>query len=216
LKKLVDLILIGAPGSGKGSQSLKIKEKFGYRHLSTGDMLRAEVAKGSELGKHVAEIINSGRLVSDELVLSLLKLNCNSEDSFLFDGFPRNLLQAKMLQDEIFKKLNRDSLALYFKVNNEDLISRIVNRRTCKNCGTIFNLITKPSSNGDYCDNCDSTDKLSHRADDNEEVVRGRLNIFDSESKPLLDYYANLGKLKIVDASMSEEKLFGEISRLIN
>ncbi len=128
------LILLGAPGSGKGTQANKLISEFGYNHISTGDLLRAEVKKASDLGKEVDTIINSGNLVSDEIVLKLLKSNCNiNENIYIFDGFPRNLEQAKALSEEVLRGSNY--LVVYFEMSTEVLVERISNRRIARKSG---------------------------------------------------------------------------------
>ena len=165
----MQLILLGAPGSGKGTQAQMLTSKFGFKHVSTGDLLRDEVEKKSELGKKVKSIIDGGNLVDDGTVLELLKANCEIEENvYIFDGFPRNLEQAKLLNNGLLSGSN--FLALYFEIDLDILVERIVNRRIAPKSGEIYNLISKPPKKEGFCDI--SGEELVHRKDDNEETVR--------------------------------------------
>lgn len=210
---LPNLIVLGAPGSGKGTQALKISKEFGYKHLSTGDLLRAEIEKKSELGQRVQSIIAKGDLVSDEIVLELLKLNLQADDRALLDGFPRNIQQAKMLDEQLFGN-NSDVKAIYFKVDLSVLKERIVNRRTCKSCGEIYNVKTKPFAANGSCLKCGSLD-IVQRKDDTEAVVDNRLNVFKDTFEPILNYYKSTARLLEVNAQQEEAAVFNDLKRLI-
>lgn len=208
-----NLILLGAPGSGKGTQANRLVSTFNYSHVSTGDLLRAEIAKESDLGKKVQEIMSSGNLVDDQTVLELLAANCDlSAASYIFDGFPRNLEQAKMLDNAIVKE--SQAMAVYFKMDTEVLVERIVNRRVAKGSGEIYNLVTRPPKVEGKCDV--SGEDLTHRSDDREDVVRNRMKIFTDEIEPMLAYYREKGILKEVDASKSSDEVFASLESLIN
>jgi adenylate kinase len=208
------LIILGAPGSGKGTQAAKLVEK-GYKHISTGDLLRSEVAKGSELGQKVSGIISRGDLVDDNTVMALLKANCELDKvSYIFDGFPRNIAQAEMLDAELL--LGRKTLTVYFKIDLGVLVERVVNRRTCSNCGEIFNLKTKAPHVANVCDKCGKTDTLKQRKDDAHDVVTSRLKIFADTVEPMLQYYRSKGSLVEVDASMSESEVCNELEKVIS
>lgn len=205
------LIFLGAPGSGKGTQAKLMVVECGYNHLSTGDLLRAEVAKQSPLGLKAKAIMESGALVGDDLVLELLKKNCDlDKNNYLFDGFPRNLAQAKSLDEVVLKGHN--ALALYFHIDLNLLKERLVNRRACGQCGTIYNLIFSPPKKAGVCDNCGSTD-LKHRDDDKEEAVVNRLKVFESTITPVLSYYESKGVLRRVDAAKRVDEVFGEVKK---
>jgi len=210
---LPNLIVLGAPGSGKGTQALKISKEFGYKHLSTGDLLRAEIEKKSELGQRVQSIIAKGDLVSDEIVLELLKLNLQADDRALLDGFPRNIQQAKMLDEQLFGN-NSNVKAIYFKVDLSVLKERIVNRRTCKSCGEIYNVKTKPFAANGSCLKCGSLD-IVQRKDDTEAVVDNRLNVFKDTFEPILNYYKSTARLLEVNAQQEEAAVFNDLKRLI-
>jgi len=206
------LILLGAPGSGKGTQAAKIVEDFGYKHVSTGDLLRKEIASGSELGKRVKAIMDSGNLVDDVTVLELLKNNCNvHKNAYIFDGYPRNIDQAKELESKILKGVSQQ--VIYFDVDLEKLVERIVNRRSCKSCGEIYNVINNPSRTVDVCDRCGG--QLLQRDDDKESVVKNRIEVFKNTIFPVRDYYNRAGLLKIVDAGKGVAEIFTEISDLL-
>ena len=207
------LIILGAPGSGKGPQAAKLVEK-GYKHISTGDLLRAEIAKGTELGQKVAGIISRGDLVDDRTVMALLKANCDVDKvSYIFDGFPRNIAQAEMLEAELLQ--GKKTLAVYFKIDLSILVSRVVNRRTCSKCGEIYNMATKPPRVSDTCDKCGATGSLTQRKDDTEEVVSNRLQIFKDTVDPMLAFYKSKGVLVELDASKQEKDVFSALEKVI-
>jgi adenylate kinase len=207
------LIILGAPGSGKGTQASRLIDKS-YKHVSTGDLLRAEIAKGSELGQKVSGIISRGDLVDDKTVMALLKANCDVyKVSYIFDGFPRNIAQAEMLEAELLK--GRKTLAVYFKIDLSILIARVVNRRTCGNCGEIYNLKTKAPQKTDVCDKCGSVGALKQRKDDTEEVVSNRLQIFKDTVDPMLAFYKNKNALLEIDASAQEDAVFSSLVKVI-
>lgn len=206
------LILLGAPGSGKGTQASKLVENFGYAHISTGDLLRSEIQKGSDLGRRVQSIMDAGNLVDDATVLELLKINCNlDEKSYIFDGFPRNIEQAKSLDEVVLT--NRHALALYFDIDLEIIVERVINRRVAPKSGEIYNLITRPPKLEGKCDV--SGEDLVFRKDDNEQTVRNRLNVFKETITPVLDYYSSKGILKTVDATQATENVLGQLKKFI-
>ncbi len=208
------LIILGAPGSGKGTQAAKLVEKKGFKHISTGDLLRAEIAKGTELGQKVSGIISRGDLVDDNTVMALLKANCDVDRvSYIFDGFPRNIAQAEMLEAELLQ--GRKTLAVYFKIDLGVLADRVVNRRTCGNCGEIYNLATKPPRVPNVCDKCGAVDSLKQRKDDTLEVVSNRLKIFADSVDPMLAFYKSKGALVEIDASMPEAEVFSALEKVI-
>lgn len=204
------LIFIGAPGSGKGTQASKLVAEKGFKHISTGDLLRSEIAKQSPLGLEVKKVMDEGRLVSDDLVIRLLQANINlTERQYIFDGYPRNLAQAQTLDKEVLK--GAPSVAVYFEIDMGKLVERLTNRRTCKNCGAIYNLISKKPKVMGVCDQCGSTD-LVQRADDKEEVITNRLKVFKETVDPVLEYYQDLGRLMKVNAESSVDEIYSQIS----
>lgn len=206
------LIILGAPGSGKGTQAAKLVEK-GFKHISTGDLLRSEIAKGTELGQKVSGIMSRGDLVDDNTVMALLKANCDVDKvSYIFDGFPRNIAQAEMLEAGLLH--GRKTLAVYFKIDLNILIDRVVNRRTCESCGEIYNLTTKAPRVENVCDKCAGS--LKQRKDDTREVVVNRLKIFTEAVEPMLAFYRSKGALVEIDASLQEKDVFSALEKVIS
>jgi adenylate kinase len=203
-------VFIGAPGSGKGTQAAKLVAERGSKHISTGDLLRAEIAKGSELGKQVKAVLDAGALVSDDLVIKLIHANADlDKNSYIFDGYPRNLAQAETLDREVLK--GRPSLAIYFEIDLQKLIGRLTNRRTCKDCGAIYNLVSQAPKKEGICDKCGGTNMV-HREDDKEEVIKKRMDVFTQNTQPVLDYYNRANRLMTVNAENSIELLYQQIS----
>ena len=204
------LIFIGAPGSGKGTQANKFVTERSFKHISTGDLLRAEIAKQSALGLEVKKVMDEGKLVSDELVIRLLQANIDLNSSqYIFDGYPRNLVQAETLDKEVLK--GSPSISVYFEIDVARLVERLTNRRTCGNCGAIYNLISKMPKITGTCDKCGSTN-LVQRADDKEDVIKNRLKVFQDTVSPVLKYYQDLGRLIKVDAEQAPDVIFNMIS----
>lgn len=207
---MTHLIFIGAPGSGKGTQANRFVSEKGFKHISTGDLLRAEIAKASELGKEVKAVMDAGALVSDDLVIRLLQANIDLQKSqYIFDGYPRNLAQAQTLDKEVLK--GAPSMGVYFEIDQAKLIARLTNRRTCKDCGAIYNLISKQPKITGVCDKCGGTN-LVQRADDKEDVIANRLQVFQDTISPVLKYYQDLGRLMRVDAEQAEDEIFNQIA----
>ncbi len=209
---LPNLILLGAPGSGKGTQGKNLVGEFSYNHVSTGDLLRAEIKKGSDLGKKLKSIIDAGKLVDDNTVLELLKANCDLENgAYIFDGFPRNREQAQMLDSELIK--SQKSLAVYFEMDQEELVKRIVNRRVAPKSGQIYNLISRPPRIAGKCD--ESGEDLVHRTDDKEEVVRERLKVFNENNTSLLDFYSKDKRLVKINADQDLSQVWSQLKNVI-
>lgn len=203
------LVLIGAAGSGKGTQAARLVAEKEYKHISTGDLLRNEIAKESELGKEVKGVMESGALVSDELVIKLIHANANlDKNSYVFDGYPRNLVQAQTLDKEVLK--GRPSLAVHFKIDMAKLVDRLTNRRTCKTCGAIFNLTSNPPKVAGVCDKCGGTN-LVQRDDDKKDAIMKRLEIFQQNTQPVLDHYKTDGRLLEVNAEAPIDSVYQQI-----
>jgi len=205
------LILLGAPGSGKGTQAARLVDEVGYGHLSTGDLLRKEIKSESDLGKKVQGIMNEGKLVDDQTVLELLNANVELDsNSYIFDGFPRNGEQAKALDEVVLK--GTQSKAVYFEIDLEKLAARLTNRRTCSSCGAIFNLVSKAPKTEGVCDLCGG--ELTQRKDDNEETVKTRLNVFRETIEPVLSHYEESGRLVKLDASRAPDEVFSDLRKI--
>jgi len=195
------LILIGAPGSGKGTQAKYLTEKYHIPQIATGDLLRAAVAAQTPLGRQAKAIMDAGQLVPNDIVIGMIRERIarpDADQGFILDGFPRNIAQAEAL-DDILDKLGKPiDAVLQFDVDAEMLIQRMVGRLTCISCGALFNLFTQPPAIDDKCDECGGM--LHHRNDDSEEVIERRLQIFETLTQPLSDYYKHKGVLHIVEA----------------
>ncbi len=194
------LILLGAPGAGKGTQAEIISEKFNIPQISTGAILRAAVAEQTPLGKKVEKVMQSGGLVSDEDVIALVKERFGQPDcanGFILDGFPRTIPQAEAL-DVMLKEMGiAIDLAVSLEVEPEKIVTRMSGRRTCPACGATYHVVYKPSSKGEDCDKCGAA--LTVRKDDREEVVRDRLAVYEKQTAPLKNYYAQQNKLRLVE-----------------
>lgn len=205
-----NLIFLGAPGSGKGTQSARLAANEGYAHVSTGDLLRSEISKESDLGLRVKEIMAKGQLVSDELVVELLNANLDLDNKcYIFDGYPRNIVQAKTL-DGILS--DHSYLAVHFKIDTEKMVERLTNRRVTKDGKHIYNLKTNPPKKEGICDV--TGEPLVQRKDDTEEVVRDRMKVFEAVG-PVIEHYAKAGKLVEVDADQPMESVYNAIVKKI-
>lgn len=189
-------VLLGAPGSGKGTQGAVLSEKYNIPQVSTGDLLRAAVAAGTELGKQAKSAMDAGALVSDEIVIGLIRERISQNDAkqgYILDGFPRNIAQAEAL-DAMLTALNQPLQGVVLlDVAFEELLQRLTGRRTCKDCGAIYNIHLSPSKIAGQCDACNG--ELLQRADDNEETIGNRLNVYLEQTSPLIGYYQSQGKL---------------------
>ena len=203
----VKLVFLGPPGAGKGTQA-KILVSKGYTHISTGDLLREEVAKGSELGRKVKSIMERGELVPDEIVLDLVVDKVKGKDNFILDGFPRTIPQAEALE-----RLVDIDMAVYFFIDEETAVDRISFRRSCPKCGRIYHLKYDPPKNDELCDECRVP--LVQRDDDREEVVRKRYKVYLEKTSPLLDYYEKKGLLRKLDARKPKDEVTRELMSLL-
>ncbi len=209
----MNLILLGPPGAGKGTQAKMLQNAHGFVQLSTGDMLRAAVKAGTEVGKLAKDIMDRGDLVPDEVVVSIIDERIDQADcagGFILDGFPRNTGQAEALDALLDKKGMKLDRVIEMKVDDDALVERITGRFSCKDCGEGFHDIYKPTQKDGVCDGCGSTN-LVRRSDDNEETVRSRLQTYHRETEPLLPYYQDKGILKQVDGMASMEEVARQI-----
>lgn len=202
------LILLGAPGAGKGSQATKIAKEYGIAHISTGDALRANIAEGTSLGVYAKSFIDKGQLVPDEVVVGIVADRIKKEDcknGFLLDGFPRTIAQAEALG-----KLTDIDYVINIIVDFGVITARICGRRMCA-CGESYHTSTYKS---DVCSKCGG--KLYQRADDNEETIANRLEVYKSQTVPLVEYYGNLGKVVDVDGNKTIDELFKDVKAILN
>lgn len=210
------LILLGAPGAGKGTQAREISRHFGIPHIATGDILRDAVQRRTALGLMAQQKMEAGELVEDQVVCGLVKerisqLDCGN--GFILDGFPRTLSQARYL-DRLLRLQGRpDPLVVNIRVDHELLIKRMAGRRTCPVCGQIYNIFFNPPQKKGVCDR--ECAKLIHRADDNEEAIRQRLVAYESQTKPLIDYYSRRNLLHNADGNGQPEAVARELHRVL-
>lgn len=193
------IILLGAPGSGKGTQAKLLVDRFQVPQISTGDLLRAAVSAESPLGLQAKAAMEAGQLVSDDIVLGMIRERLQQADTrkgYILDGFPRNLTQAQAL-DQLLQQLNLPlDVALLIDVDFDVLMQRLTGRRTCESCGQMYNVYTSPPKMDDRCDKCGGN--LRHRSDDNEETISNRLRVYEAQTAPLIDYYAEQNKYRHV------------------
>lgn len=214
-------VFLGAPGAGKGTQSKLLVEKYPLPHISTGDMLRQHVSEQTALGQQAKGFMDRGELVPDEVVISMVAERIAQPDAakaWILDGFPRTLPQAEALDRSLQEAGQSLSHVIHFKVEPEVLVRRLSARWTCSNCGEIWNTESKPPRQEGVCDKCGGT--LKQRADDRSEAVKERLDVFEAQTAPLLDYYRDKGKLQEIDADRSPglvlTDLVGTLSRQPN
>ncbi|RHW33920.1 adenylate kinase [Neobacillus notoginsengisoli] len=212
----MNLVLMGLPGAGKGTQAEKIVEKYGIPHISTGDMFRAAMKEGTELGLQAKAFMDEGALVPDEVTIGIVRERLSKGDcekGFLLDGFPRTVPQAEALES-MLKELNKKiDYVLNIEVDQSILMERLTGRRICKNCGATYHLVFNPPSREGLCDRCGS--ELYQRADDNAETVQNRLDVNIKQSKPLLDYYSEKGYLRNIDGQREISAVFADIEDLL-
>lgn len=207
------VILLGPPGAGKGSEAVLIEKRFGIPHISTGDMLRAQIRTGTVLGKLAATFIEKGQLVPDEVVVGMVMDRLSRDDcgkGFLLDGFPRSIAQADALE----RAGIRVDHVILLEAGEELLVVRITGRMTCPNCGKVYNVITGPSADRVHCDACPGVE-LVVRADDSEETVRRRLREYHATTAPLVGYYGERGLLRSVDGTGTPDEVFVRILRVL-
>lgn len=203
------IVLLGAPGSGKGTQAQRLTDIYNIPQISTGDLLRAAVAAGTELGKQAKVAMDAGGLVSDDIVLGMIRERLqqpDAADGFILDGFPRNLSQAASL-DKLLAEVGQPiDAGLLIDVDFDILLKRLTGRLSCKDCSTVYNRYFSPPSKEGVCDKCGSTN-LYHRADDNEETIGNRLKVYEENTAPLINYYADQGLLKRVNGTGEMEDI---------
>ena len=206
------IVLLGAPGAGKGTQAKKLIEKYGIPQISTGDLLRAAIAAGTALGTEAKAYMNKGELVPDEVVLGMVQERLKQEDcrkGFILDGFPRNTAQAEALNGLLLELGMPLDAALSVDVPFEILLKRLTGRRTCRGCGQMYNVYFSPSAEDNACDKCGSG--LYQRDDDTEETISKRLEVYKIKTAPLMDYFSAKGILKRVSGEGSIDEIFSRV-----
>ena len=209
-------VLLGPPGAGKGTQAVRLVEKYEIPHISTGDIFRKNIKEGTELGKKAQEYMNAGALVPDELVVDLVKDRLQQDDcknGFLLDGFPRTIFQAEKLDEFLSESNLKMDIVINLKVEKEALIKRLTGRRVCKDCGASYHIVNIPPKKEGVCDICGG--ELIQRKDDNIETVENRINVYEEQTAPLSGYYKEAGSLVDFDGEASLDEVFDAIVQAI-
>jgi len=211
------IIMLGAPGAGKGSQASRIAKEYQLPHISTGDIFRANLKEETELGKRAKSFMDKGELVPDDITIAMLLDRIHKEDcknGYILDGFPRTIPQAEALKEALAKKDEKIDLALDVEASDELIIKRMAGRRTCPACGAIYHIVTLPPKTEGICDRCGAD--LIQRKDDNEETVKNRLKIYHEVTEPLISYYKKEGILEEIDGAEELDKVFEKVKRIIH
>ncbi|MBQ4559130.1 MAG: adenylate kinase [Tyzzerella sp.] len=210
------IIMLGAPGAGKGTQAKKIAAKYSIPHISTGDIFRANIKNGTELGKKAKTYMDQGLLVPDELVVDLVVDRVNQDDcanGYVLDGFPRTIPQAEALDKALMEMGQSIDYAINVEVPDENIVQRMSGRRACVNCGATYHIVYAPTKKENVCDTCEG--ELILRDDDKPETVQKRLNVYHEQTQPLIDYYTEKNKLVEVDGTIDIEKVFDAIVKIL-
>lgn len=215
-RRNMKIIMLGAPGAGKGTQAKKIAEKYEIPHISTGDIFRANIKNGTELGMKAKEYMDKGALVPDELTCDLVMDRIAQEDcknGFVLDGFPRTIPQAKALDSALEKINEKMDFAVDVDVPDENIVNRMGGRRACLNCGATYHIVFNPTKLDGVCDTCGKQTVL--REDDKPETVQKRLHVYHEQTQPLLDYYKEQNILKSVDGTKPMDEVFSDIVAIL-
>lgn len=210
------IIMLGAPGAGKGTQAKMIADKYGVPHISTGDIFRANIKNGTELGMEAKKYMDQGLLVPDELTVRILLDRVAQDDcknGYVLDGFPRTIPQAEVLDSELTKLGDHIDYAINVDVPDENIVKRMSGRRACLTCGATYHIEHVPPKKEGICDVCGS--ELVLRDDDKPETVKNRLNVYHEQTQPLIDFYTEKGVLKTVDGTVSMEEVFAAITAIL-
>lgn len=209
-------VLLGPPGAGKGTQAVRLVERYNVPQISTGDIFRKNIKEGTELGKKAQEYMNSGRLVPDELVVDLVKdrlLQDDCKNGYLLDGFPRTIFQAEQLDKFLEEQGQQLDAVINFEVGYDTLIARLTGRRVCKSCGASYHVVNMPPKTEGLCDRCGG--ELEQRKDDTKETAVNRISVYEESTAPLIDYYSKTGALKNFDGETDPDQLLEEIVSVI-
>ncbi len=212
----MNIILLGPPGAGKGTQASRLIDKYGIPQISTGDMLRAALKEGTPLGLEAKKFMDQGALVPDTVVIGLVKERIQKPDctkGYMLDGFPRNVSQAEALDSMLGDLSQKIDHVVCIEVPSEELLGRLTGRRTCRSCGAGYHIRFDPPKKDGTCDKC--AGELYQRDDDNEATVSSRLKVYDDQTKPLIDYYSKQGKLRPVNGVGSMDEIFSRITAVL-
>jgi len=212
----MNLVLMGLPGAGKGTQAEKIVENYNIPHISTGDMFRAAIKDGTELGLEAKSYMDKGELVPDSVTIGIVRERLSKDDckkGFLLDGFPRTVAQAEALENMLSDLKRPIDFVINVDVNKDILMERLTGRRICKECGATYHLVFNPPAKEDTCDRCGG--ELYQRADDNAETVQNRLDVNLAQTKPLLTFYESKGTLRTVNGQQDINVVFEDINKLL-
>ena len=210
------VIMLGAPGAGKGTQAKKIAAKYQIPHISTGDIFRANIKEGTELGKKAKEYMDQGLLVPDELTVDLVIDRVKQDDcknGYVLDGFPRTIPQAEVLDEKLSELGEKVDYAINVDVPDENIVNRMSGRRACLNCGATYHIVSIPPKKEGICDVCGS--ELVLRDDDRPETVQNRLKVYHEQTQPLIDFYEKKGVLRSVDGTLPMEEVFTAITKIL-
>jgi adenylate kinase len=208
------VILLGAPGSGKGTQSKALAAKYGFNHLSTGDIFRAEIANKTDLGQKVESILKSGKLVPDNITVEVVAGKLEAGQKYLLDGFPRNVDQAEALDKMLHAHKSQVDAVVLLDMPQAEVLKRLTSRRVCSGCGAVYNTISKPTRADGVCDACGG--KVEQRSDDSEETAKKRLMVFEDLTSPLVTYYKAEQVFSQVNAAQAPETVTSELSKVID
>ena len=210
------LIFLGPPGSGKGTQAKRLISEKKWPQLSTGDMLRANIAQGTKLGLEAKKLMDQGSLVPDAVVIGMIEERLQGPDcadGVIFDGFPRTVPQAEALDQLLAKQGKKVDRVVEFRMDDQELIGRLSGRRTCTTCGTMYHVTTQPPRQSGVCDKCSGT--VVQRDDDKIEVISKRLDVYHQQTAPLVDFYRQQGKLHTLDAAQTMDQVTDKLSQLL-
>ncbi len=212
----MNIILLGPPGAGKGTQAKKIAEHYSLPHISTGDILRENISKNTSLGVRAKSYMAKGELVPDELLITIIRDRLSKPDcskGFLLDGYPRTVPQADALQMILTESNKKLDVVLNIDVDDEELVKRLSGRRVCASCGMSYHMIFNPPKEDELCDRCKG--KLYQREDDKPEAIRNRLIVYKKQTQPLIEYYARKGLLRTVDGGKDIPEIFEDIKKIL-
>jgi adenylate kinase len=211
------MVFLGPPGAGKGTQAVMLSEKLGILHLSTGDILRENVKQGTDIGRKAGSFMEKGELVPDDIVIEMMLDTIKKSDkdkSFMLDGFPRTTYQAKKLDIELNRLNLPIEMAVYFKTGMDTVVFRLTGRRLCKECGANYHVVNMPSKKQGICDKCGG--ELYQRKDDSEDTIKKRLEVYDNQTKDLIDYYGKKGILKEISGDLDAGVIYKELFEILN